>query len=85
MKKEYYLQILQENGKKGFKKKKKKKEWLNQARTEVLERPFHRPDLNPIQNMWTVLKKQVFAFAKCQNYCIYIFELADLAMFSKDL
>ena len=31
------------------------KEWLNQAEIEVLE----WPDLNPIKNMWTVLKKQV--------------------------
>ena len=35
------------------------KEWLNQARIKVLEWPFQSPDLNPIKNMWTVLKKQV--------------------------
>ena len=35
--------------------------WLNEAGTEVLEQPFQSPDLNPIENMWTVLKKQVCA------------------------
>lgn len=35
------------------------KEWLNQARIEVLEWPF--VDLNPTENMWTVLRKRVHA------------------------
>ena len=34
------------------------KEWLNQARIEVFEWPSQSPD---IENMWTVLKKQVCA------------------------
>ena len=37
------------------------KERLNQATTEVLDWPSRNPDLNPTENMWTVLKKQVCA------------------------
>ena len=77
MKKEDYLQILQENLKSSARRlglgrswvfqqdndpkhtSKVVKEWLNQARIKVLEWPSQSPDFNPIENMWTVLKKQV--------------------------
>ena len=35
------------------------REWLNQACVEVLEWHSQSPDLNPIENMWTVLKTHV--------------------------
>ena len=34
------------------------KECPNQARIDILDWPLQSPDLNPIENMWTVLKKQ---------------------------
>ena len=35
------------------------KECLNQARIKFMEWTFQSPDLNPVKNMWAVLKKQV--------------------------
>uniref|UniRef100_A0AAQ4S874 Transposase Tc1-like domain-containing protein n=1 Tax=Gasterosteus aculeatus aculeatus TaxID=481459 RepID=A0AAQ4S874_GASAC len=77
MKKEDYLQILQNNLKSSARRSglgrswvfqqdndpkhasKVVIEWLNQARIRNLEWPSQSPDLNPFENMWTMLKKQV--------------------------
>ena len=77
MKKDDYLQILQDNLKSSARRlglgrswvfqqdndpkhtSKVVMEWLNQAGMKVLEWPSRSPDLNPIENMWTMLKKQV--------------------------
>ena len=34
------------------------KEWLKQARVEVLEWLSQSPDLNPLENMWIEMKEQ---------------------------
>lgn len=34
-------------------------EWLNQVRIRVLEWPSQSPDFKPIENMWSMLKKQL--------------------------
>ena len=75
MKKEDYLQMLQENLKWLARRlalgpswvfqhndlkhtSKVVREWLNQARIEALEWLSQSHVLNPIENVWTVLKKQ---------------------------
>ncbi len=49
-------------------------EWLNQARIKILEWPSQSPDLNPLENMWTMLKKQVHVrkstnLTELQQFC----------------
>ena len=86
MKKEDYLQILQDNLKSSARRlglghswvfqqhndpkhtSKVVMEWLNQARIKVLEWPSQSPDLNSIENMWAMLKKQVHV-RKPQKCC----------------
>ena len=134
MKKEDYLQMLQENLKSLARRlglgpswvfqsnndlkhtSKEVKERLNQAWIEALEWLSQSHDLNPIENMWTVLNKQVCArkptnyysarrlheawgwLSKAPNWrendqgtfnlkleWLYVFEPADLVIFSEDL